>query len=149
MLSCAAAQAERLTRFPPIFSHILYSDENFTYSVHVITSHQVVELYWHIGMLAFSYQLTVVLSTSMFAVMYFLFVMILCVMSLGTTILVMYLENRCVDKVPIPVMPHWVRASLLCCILDVHIVPIQTLLSPPSPTPSLMSRTINCVANND
>lgn len=42
--------------------------------------------------------------------------MILCVMSLAMTICVMYFENTCTDRVPVPVMPQWVRVLPMCCI---------------------------------
>lgn len=66
-------------------------------------------------------------------VMYFLFVMILCVMSLGTTICVMYLENRCSDKVPVPVMPHWMK--WLICLKLASCLRMRPSLKPASPSP--------------
>ena len=64
--------------------------------------------------------------------------MILCVMSLAMTICVMYFENTCTDRVPVPVMPQWVRVLPMCCIavsLHFHsnsLIPVQYSVSPVS-----------------
>jgi len=45
----------------------------------------------------------------MFSVIYFLFIMILCVLSLSATMFIMYLNSRADDERVI-VMPVWVRS---------------------------------------